>query len=94
MRRVADQIAARGGGHHLGQLGLADAGGAFHQHGLLELVRQEDHGRDLLVTDVLLVGQALLHLLDRIEHAIKLLWRGAGGPNPTPRLMLQPGAHS
>jgi hypothetical protein len=64
-----DQLAARRGRHDLGELRLAHPRGSLDQDGLLELVGQVDHRRDLLVGDVLLLGEGLQDLVYGIEHA-------------------------
>src|SRR5487761_98603 len=60
----ADQAGAQHVGHHLGRLGLADAGLALDEQGLFELERQEDRGRECAVADVEAVAEALLYLVD------------------------------
>ena len=49
----------------LRKLGLADAGRAFDQDRLLDLLRQIDRGRDLPARDIALRGKAAFHCLDR-----------------------------
>ena len=61
-----DQLAAGPPREHLGDLGLADAGLAFEQQRPLEAQREEDRGREALVGEVLVVGQSLGDLGDRV----------------------------
>ena len=55
----ADEPAPGQAGHRLGQLGLAGAGRALHQHRLGQPVGQEDHAGDPVVGQVLHAGQAV-----------------------------------
>ena len=75
----------------LRELGLADARRPLDQHRLLELVRQEDDGRDLAIADVALLAQLLLDLLHGFEHARTAPWRGSGlrpaAPFATPQVV-------
>ena len=61
----ADHLQAAPGRDRLGKLGLADAGRAFDQDRLLDLLRQIDGGRDLPARDIALRGEAALDCLDR-----------------------------
>ena len=72
----ADELVAERAGDHLGELGLADAGGSFDQHRLLQRRREVDDGRDGAVADVLLLAEALDHLVDAREARIRV-WHGA-----------------
>ena len=56
VRRCLNQLVGREVKH---------TGRALDEHGLLELVGQEHHRADLLVADVVLLGQLLEHLVDR-----------------------------
>src|SRR3954471_8293479 len=70
----ADQLAAGGAGERLGQLRLADAGGASHQPRLAELAREERHERRRLARQIARAGEAFGHrldALDRFRHRLK-----------------------
>ena len=47
------------------KLGLADAGGAFNEDWLFDLLRQIDRGRDLPARNIALRGEAAFDGLDR-----------------------------
>ena len=61
----ADHLQPAPGRDRLRKLGLADAGGAFDQDRLFDLLRQIDRGRDLPARDIALRGKAAFHCLDR-----------------------------
>ena len=68
----ADQLAPERGGQHLGELGLADAGGPFHQDRLLELAGEVDDSADRPVGDVVLRREAGDDVVDAVEHGVRL----------------------
>ena len=59
-----DQLAARGAGQRLGQLRLAHARRALHEHRLAELPGEKGHQRGALVGEVSGAGQAVACGLD------------------------------
>ena len=61
----ADHLQAAPGGDRLRKLGLADAGGAFDQDRLFDLLRQIDRGRDLAACNIALRRKTAFHCLDR-----------------------------
>ena len=61
----ADHLEAERCGQHLGQVGLADAGGAFDQDGLAQFTCQVDDGRDSPAGDIIVLGESLDYVLDR-----------------------------
>ena len=61
----ADQREVEERGDRLGELGLADAGRAFHQDRLLQVLGEIDGGGDLPARDVADRGQPLFDRLDR-----------------------------
>ena len=65
----ADQLLAAPRGDRLRKLGLADAGRAFDQDRLLDLLREIDRGRDLPARDIALRGEAAFDCLDRGRQA-------------------------
>ena len=77
----ADHLQAAPAGDRLGQLGLADAGRAFDQDRLCDLLGQVDGGRDLAARDIALRGKARVR---------RLRWRPGGRPRGRPRAVDQP----
>ena len=65
----ADQREVEERRHRLGELGLADAGRAFHQDRLLQVLGEIDGGGDLPARDVADRGKPLFHRLDRGQFA-------------------------
>ena len=63
-----DQPGVRRRGDGLGQLGLADAGGALDQQRLAEAVGEEDRGRDGGGREVADVGEPVRHVVDGAEQ--------------------------
>ena len=63
----ADQRQFQPGRDRLRQFGLADAGRAFHQDRLLQMMRHVDRGRDLAVGDISGLAQALFDSIDRSQ---------------------------
>ena len=61
----ADHLQAAPGGNRLGEFGLADAGRAFDQDRLLDLLREIDGGGDLPARNIALRGEAAFDGLDR-----------------------------
>ena len=61
----ADHLQPAPGGDRFRKLGLADAGGAFDQDGLFDLLRQIDRGRDLAARNIALRRKTAFHCLDR-----------------------------
>ena len=61
----ADHLEAERRGEHLGQVGLADAGGAFDQDGLAQFSCQVDDGGDSAAGDIIVFGESLDYVLDR-----------------------------
>ena len=71
----ADQRQIEPGGNRFGQLGLADAGWAFDQDGLLQIVGDIDRGGDLLACNIADIAQAGDHLIDRCHGGAGLSGR-------------------
>src|SRR5262245_53632741 len=55
-------------GQYLGELGLADAGGSFHQNRLPQMAGEVHDRRDRAAGDVSLRREALNHVVDRGKH--------------------------
>ena len=68
------QPAAGGRGQRLGQLGLADAGGALDEQRLVQPGHEEDRGREARVGDVAVLGQRVDDVVDgrrsRLVHGV------------------------
>ncbi len=63
-----DQFAVQNFRQHLGNFGLARAGGTFYQQRLFEREREKDRGLDALVGDVVCALEAIGDLLVRDVH--------------------------
>src|SRR4030095_11026310 len=59
-------------GERLRQFGLAHARGPLDEDGTAHARGEEDHGGDAAVGDVASALEALLDLLDRLEHGVSL----------------------
>ena len=68
-----DEPAAGDGGDRLGQLGLADAGGALDQDRLLQAVGEEHHPGDADVRQVVGLAQPRDHVVDTLKSFSHLL---------------------
>ena len=87
----ADEIGVENFGEHLGDFGLAGAGGTFYEQRLFERKRQEDRGLDALVGDIAGAREAVGDLFVGDVHALQRaveLW-GAAALEENPRAMLE-----
>ena len=75
-----DEPGAGAGGDGLGQLGLADAGGAFHEDGFLQPVGQEHDPGSGRVGQVVDAPERFLNGVDGLEalHRAGSAFRGCG----------------
>ena len=83
----ADQPGAGARGDDLGELGLADAGRPLDEQRLAELRGQEDHGGDVVVADVFLLGEPTTDFVDGRVRFDRLQVEGSCGERTRARVV-------